>query len=269
MNKKLHLVFWSLVGLLFAGINVQAQCAPVNVPYLENFEASSALPDCTSSQAVNSGFWMSSSNVAGFSTRVLAGYSSTSANMNLWFYTKAVNLQAGKTYKLAFEYANHLGIQSFKVAYGTSAVDTSMTNLIQDYPNVTVGTKTPAGFTFTPAVSGVYYFGFNLYTAASGRWGYLYLDNISVTEDAALAVSENQLPGNGLKLYPNPTAGYLYVKSDRKIANVKILDASGKLVKSLEKADQKIDVSQLTSGTYMMVVESADGTSSAHNFIKK
>ncbi|MCJ7934495.1 MAG: T9SS type A sorting domain-containing protein [Chryseobacterium sp.] len=266
MNKKLHLVFLSLVGLLFAKMNVQAQCVPVNVPYLEDFNASASFPPCTSWQKVNQGTWSFYTVLGGFTSRTLAG-SANGSGTDLWFYTKALNLEAGKTYKLSFDYSTWLGAQSFKVAYGTSAVNTSMTNLIQNYPGVTKdNTPTSVNLTITPTVSGVYYIGFNQYT---NGFSYLFFDNISVTEDVTLAVSENQLSGNGVKLYPNPASDYLYLKTDRKIANVKIHDASGKLVKSQDKPDRKIDVSQLASGTYMMVVKGADGTSSTHNFIKK
>ncbi|WP_170828436.1 T9SS type A sorting domain-containing protein [Chryseobacterium soldanellicola] len=257
---------WNAVG-----VNFTTPCGAVNAPYSEDFDSTAiaSLPTCTSSQNLSAGIDWSVGDVtgiAGFSSNVIFVYTD-SEDTNAWFYTKGINLQAGVNYTFTFDYSNLASPQNFKVAYGTSPINTSMVNLIQDYPDLNVGTSTPASFTITPASTGVYYFGFNNHSPATGNMGYVLVDNISLT-GVSLATSENQL-SNGVKVYPNPTSDYLYVKTDRKVVNVKIFDASGKLVISKDKIDQKIDVSQLSTGSYILTMKNSDGTSSTHNFIKK
>jgi len=255
---------WSFV------LNFTTQCEPINAPYSENFDSATTIPLCTSVQTINTtgGNWdvSDATGVSDFSSNAL--YSITQTNpTNTWFYTPGINLQAGTTYTLSFDYSNYYQPGKFKVAYGTGASSALMTNIIQDYPNVNVGTITPASFTITPAATGVYYFGFNDYTPAVPL-GIMLIDNIVLTV-SNLSTSENQLSKNTVAVYPNPTSDYLNVRSKQKNAGIKIYDVSGKMVLSLDKAEQKIDVSQLMKGTYFLTLKNADGTSSTNKFIKK
>jgi hypothetical protein len=61
----------------------------------------------------------------------------------------------------------------------------------------------------------------------------------------------------------------LYVIGKGKFVEAKILDASGSIVMSFNKVGQKIDVSQLTKGVYVLVIKNTDGTQLSHKFIKK
>ncbi|MFP3591534.1 T9SS type A sorting domain-containing protein [Chryseobacterium sp. SIMBA_038] len=254
--------------------NFTTPCAAVNAPYSQNFDSTpqSEIPACTSVQKVNTvtygGDWevVDASGENGFTSNVLFVVSYFD-DVNSWFYTPGVNLVAGNTYTLTFDYSNYLAPQNFKIAYGTSPMNTAMTNLIHDYPNVSVGTSTPASFTITPTSSGVYYFGFDSYTAASSDVGAMMLDNISLTT-GSLSTSENLL-AKGVQVYPNPTSDYLNIKGDKKVAGIKIFDVSGKIVLSSDKGEQRIDVSHLTKGAYILTMKNTDGTSSTHKFIKK
>jgi len=173
------------------------------------------------------------------------------------------------SYTFTFDYANYASPQSFKVAYGTSPINTSMTNVINNYANVNVTNYTSGSFTITPSATGVYYLGFNVYTTAamSGNFGLMAFDNISLTT-SSLSTSENLL-SESLQVYPNPTSDYLNIKGSKKVSGVKVLDVSGRVVLSSDKAEQRIDVSQLVKGAYILTVKNTDGTSSTHKFIKK
>jgi len=261
---------WSLVKASFT-----TPCASVNAPYTENFNstASGAIPMCTSQQVINpGGDWAvdDATGLAGFSSNVVYATTTSANDANTWFYTNGVNLQAGTSYSFTFDYANYASPQNFKVAYGMSPINTSMTNVINNYTNVNVTNYATGSFTITPSTTGVYYLGFNVTTTAamSGNFGLMLFDNISLTTTATLSTSENLLSEN-VQVYPNPTSDYLYIKGAKKVSGIKVLDVSGRVVLSSDKAEQKIDVSQLIKGAYILTVKNTDGTSSTHKFIKK
>ncbi len=63
---------------------------------------------------------------------------------------------------------------------------------------------------------------------------------------------------NGIKIAPNPTDGKLNVSSDEVIAEVQILDLSGRMVQLLKTSVSELilDVSHLNSGSYFLLVQS-------------
>lgn len=257
---------WSI-----AAANFTTSCMSVNAPYTEDFNstATGTFPMCTSQQVINPGGDWSVDNatgLAGFTSNVVYTTNSTTNDANTWFYTNGVNLQAGTSYTFTFDYASP---QNFRVAYGTSPIDTSMTNVISDFANVDVSSYTPGSFTITPSTSGVYYLGFNVYTTTDmiGSFGVMMFDNISLTT-SSLSTSENLLSQN-MQVYPNPTSDYLNIKGAKKVSEIKVFDVSGRVVLSSDKAEQRLDVSQLTKGAYILNLKNADGTSSTHKFIKK
>lgn len=88
-----------------------------------------------------------------------------------------------------------------------------------------------------------------------------------------LGTGEVKAKNNNLKIYPNPTAQFLYIgkESDKNYKEVTIIDMSGKLIlkKNDHKYNQAIDVSHLVPGNYMIVSKSEDGSEYKNRFIKK
>ena len=70
-----------------------------------------------------------------------------------------------------------------------------------------------------------------------------------------------------LSIYPNPTKGELNIKTDKKIKTSTVLDVSGRAV--LSSTTQKVDLSFLPKGAYLVKVEFADGTTSTEKVIKE
>lgn len=176
-----------------AAVGFTTLCAPVNVPYTENFDGATLpnLPFCTTREDVNNDgkTWTTVTAPTGYSGKTLQYTSSVSNAANDWFYTAGLNLNAGTTYTLTFKYGNNISSQTekLKVAYGTSPTAAAMTNLLRDYPFITGSTPATAILTFTPSATGVYYIGFQAYSDPNQF--YLYLDDISVT--AAVTVPAN------------------------------------------------------------------------------
>ena len=159
-------------------------CIPVNVPYIQDFESVTvpALPMCTALQNAGTGNnWITASPAAyGFSTKVLEYAYNATNTANAWFYTAALNLTAGISYRLSFNYGNSSTsyTEKLKVWYGTNAINTSMTNAVVDYPTINQAAVQTSATDFTPTTTGTYYFGFNCYSALNQL--NLFVDNISV-----------------------------------------------------------------------------------------
>lgn len=203
----------------------QTVCTSTNLPYTLDFDnvTTPALPICTS--VINSGngnVWKTTSAPTGFTGKVLNYPYNSSSAANTWFFTQGLNLTAGVSYRIKYKYANSSGIvypEKVKVAYGPSATAAEMTNTIADHSNITTNGVPTGTFTdFTPAASGVYYFGFQAYSAADMNQIYIDDINIDITptcfEPSGVGVSAittsganvswtapAQVPGNGYEYY--------------------------------------------------------------------
>lgn len=87
----------------------------------------------------------------------------------------------------------------------------------------------------------------------SGTMGMLYQTVLQV-----LGVSE--LEKETVKIYPNPTSDFVYVKlnSKSKIEGAEIYDLSGKLVLTTKLESEKLDLRNLPHGIYMIVFRNSD-----------
>ncbi len=76
----------------------------------------------------------------------------------------------------------------------------------------------------------------------------------------------------GFAIYPNPTTDLLHVQLDANldgISTMEIYDISGKLVSSPKVENNEISVKNLSSGTYMLLLESNSGQRVTQKFIKQ
>lgn len=249
-------------------------CTSTNVPYTLDFENVTIplLPGC--STAINSGtgnVWTSEAGYAPFDTtgKVLRYKWSTSAAANTWFFTQGINLVAGTSYTIKYKYANSgtTYAEKLKVAYGTSADVSGMTNPIADYPNIVDGVIHQESLTFTPPTSGVYYFGFQAYSITN-RF-YLMVDDINIDLTASLATSENVKAKNDIKVYPNPFADVLNISDVSNVRSISVVDISGKLVKTFDKPESTLHLGGLNSGMYLVVLNMKDGSKQTIKAIKK
>ncbi|MDF0719648.1 T9SS type A sorting domain-containing protein [Kaistella sp. PBT33-4] len=156
--------------------------------------------------------------------------------------------------------------------------------LIYEY-NVTTGVSTwrhPAGAGSTSSTSTSYslitgmtaediYF-YNNSSATNTVSNVIGVDNIIAQFGNAASLSTNDVVStvevNGsISIYPNPTSDILNVKADSKINAVSVVDMSGRSIKVNVDGD-KVDVSTLPAGTYLINIETKDGIST-EKFIKK
>lgn len=95
----------------------------------------------------------------------------------------------------------------------------------------------------------------------------IYVDNINFTSNT---MSVEEFANINLEIYPNPTTDAIYIKSDNTLAvnDVHIYDLSGRKFEANLNADYSVNVDYLSSGNYLLVVDTDKGTQSIQ-FIKK
>ncbi|ASW75967.2 T9SS C-terminal target domain-containing protein [Chryseobacterium piperi] len=91
-------------------------------------------------------------------------------------------------------------------------------------------------------------------------------------EDYTVRISKNPVPNatnqTDILIYPNPVSTVLNVKNISKRANYKLYNAAGQLVSSGIILNNKIDVSRLINGVYVIDIEDVQG-SAQKKFIKE
>jgi hypothetical protein len=176
----------SCVGGLFsswATYSFTTPCTAVNIPYTENFSTVTipALPSCMSKIDVNGGNqWVTDSSVTCTPTKALVYKYNATIPGDDWAFTPGLNLTAGVPYELSFDYkgCSTSDVEKLEIKYGNGNGIAAMSNLLYSNLNITGTTYQTARAGFTPTVSGVYYVGFHVISAANQF--NLSIDNIKV-----------------------------------------------------------------------------------------
>lgn len=255
-------------------------CNATTVPYELNFNnaAVPALPAC--GIVANGGTgnnWTTAAtptDSSGFNSQVLRyAYHSTQA-ADAWFFTQGINMTAGTTYYISYKYGNNSTFyeEKMKVAVGNGASPSAMLpanggTQIADYPSIMTGQAVSVNnLTFTPTTSGVYYVGFHAYSDANEY--YLYLDDIQVTA-SALSTSEIKADAKDVRVYPNPFTDVINISDAKDLRSVSVIDASGRMVKTIASPQAQIRLGDLKSGLYILKLDYKDGTVKTVKVIKK
>ena len=83
-----------------------------------------------------------------------------------------------------------------------------------------------------------------------------------------LAIQQQEVKANEIKLYPNPVKDYLNIDSKDKIETIKIYNTVGQLISQPKITNNKVSLSNLSSGVYHVNVTTKNGTKS-YKIIKK
>lgn len=191
----------------------------------------------------------------------------SAAAANTYLYSRGLNLKAGRTITLQFDYQ---GIDFFfpekmEVRIGTEATVAGQTTQLWVNEDITNYPYETASIDFTVPVDGVYYISFRAFSEPDQF--YLSLDNIKVFEEI-LAVDNSRT--NSAKFYPNPATNVLNISHASKITSVDVYDLTGKrvLAQKTNSASIQLNVSQLKPGMYI-VKTSVDGKTTSFKVIKK
>lgn len=80
-------------------------------------------------------------------------------------------------------------------------------------------------------------------------------------------VGLNEESVNSIKIYPNPASDFINVEVENTIDRIEVRDLSGRLITST--TESKVDVSQLSKGTYVIKVITLNGDHFIEEIIKK
>lgn len=81
--------------------------------------------------------------------------------------------------------------------------------------------------------------------------------------------TEDMLQSSNFKLFPNPASAHLNLVSSDSFSHINILSFDGKLVKTITKSTNQINVEDLKSGIYIIEAISPDGKIGHKKFIKQ
>lgn len=95
----------------------------------------------------------------------------------------------------------------------------------------------------------------------------VYSDRSEEKNLTILAVNENN--SSKTSAYPNPTNDLLHIKSDQKIASVKIYNIAGQQFNAKNTTEKTLDVSHLTKGIYFVELSLQNGEIVTKKIIKK
>lgn len=87
--------------------------------------------------------------------------------------------------------------------------------------------------------------------------------------ESKTALSTNDLKLNDSKIYPNPFTDVITISETKEIQQLKITDVSGRLIKTIEKPSSKINLNELKTGIYFMIIQFKDGKSQTIKTIKE
>lgn len=184
----------------------------------------------------------------------------------------------------------------------TRYADTWYTVVVPASGSITIETKSDAGSPVTDTVLGVYTGScgtltsvgcdddnstdglFSLLTLTSangitagqtllvGVWNYSATNNGTFqisAYDASLSTSEVSQVKNNLTAYPNPFADVLNISDVKNVKSVSVVDVAGRLVKTIEKPSSALQLGELKSGMYMVILNMNDGSRQTIKAIKK
>ncbi|MBD2716046.1 T9SS type A sorting domain-containing protein [Microvirga sp. STR05] len=249
-------------------------------PYTENFDGvpTGTLP-CGFTVANTNGdsvTWRNRATVPGATGPIVISASSPNAMTyyynedattaaNDWFFTPALFLRQGGTYKLSFQYRNSGANfpESMEVKYGNAATVAGQTTTL--WTNRAIATtafttanetSTPAVANITPATTGNYYIGFHVNSPADQF--FLAIDNLSIAGILGTSSALNK----AVSMFPNPSTGM--VTLDVRGANAKnnlqvsVMNMLGQTVHTASLKDNfenQLNLSSLANGVYLLKVQ--------------
>ncbi|MEN9928759.1 MAG: hypothetical protein RLZZ231_680, partial [Bacteroidota bacterium] len=192
---------------------------------------------------------------------------STTAASNTWGYSRAFSLQAGQVVNLTFKTRLFTpsttlpaSAMSLRVTAGTSQSSTTQTTVLTTISETSDVAYTSRSATFTAPSTGVYYFGFNNNSAIGAAQTLLFFDTLGFTSTLAT----DQFNNLEISVYPNPANDVVSVSNTTNaiISNVEMTDLNGRVVKntSLNATEGQINISDLSTGVYLMKVSSDQGS---------
>jgi len=249
--------------------------APTNPTYTTSFETYDfPFMGWLADSAANGTSWSIASVGAGNAlaqdgAASIFSYNSTVAAASSRVYSRGINLVGGSDVTITYYVNNDIsatstGSANYQLSVGSDQTAASQTTVIATETGLTNKTYESKSYTFKPATSGVYYFSFlnnsDMEPTASQYHG-IFIDNFTVSQ----TLSTNQFLSSKFDVNPNPAKDIVNITNGENISvnGVSFTDLNGRVVKSLsfdKISNVQVNVSDLSTGVYMMNIFSDKGT---------
>ncbi|MCI3938667.1 choice-of-anchor J domain-containing protein [Chryseobacterium aahli] len=93
--------------------------------------------------------------------------------------------------------------------------------------------------------------------------------SISAYDASVLGTNDVSGVKNTLKAYPNPFADVLNISDVKNVKSISVIDIAGRVVKTLDKPSSALQLGELKSGLYVIVLNMNDGSQQTIKAIKK
>ena len=186
-----------------------------------------------------------------------------------WIYSRGINLTAGISttvtlYERNYNDTGATKTASYRVSYGIDQTAASQTTIIGTETGLSNTTYALKTYTFTPATTGIYYFGIQHITPANASTTLLHallIDNFSVTQ-ASLATET--FSDDKISVFPNPANKTITISNSENIniSEITIVDLNGRIIKTQKFSNIsniEISLTDLTSGIYLMNINTDKG----------
>ncbi|HPI31341.1 MAG TPA: T9SS type A sorting domain-containing protein [Bacteroidales bacterium] len=233
---------------------------PNAVPYTIDFEQTAGLAGTTIVDNNNdqTTWYLSASNGNNGPACIVYSWN-TAAAADDWFITSCINLEASKTYNVEYYYkvASATYPENLKVAIGNANDPAALTTVINDHAGIVSTSYVAGNGNFTVPADGIYYLGWQCYSAADMY--NLFLDDISITETTG--VDENDAAVD-MMIMPNPASDQFTVVSSERESVITLTNSIGAVIYRAQANDNTFTVNTagLTAGIYFVKVETSKGS---------
>lgn len=245
--------------------------ATTSFPYIQNFDTAT-IPSCWRNEAVTGGgtaVWNyvtanGNSSIVPKSAPTMAEFRTATAGNKGKLVMPPMDISALETPELQFSFANvnwsgH--VDELRIYYKAKTqnawtqIGSSYTTEHTAWTDVTIP---------LPEKSSYYQIAFEgTYNWARG----INVDNVSVANANTLGVSVGTHKNN-VKIYPNPANDVVNIAADIAVHSIEIYSMTGKLIKTFSKDTKQINVSDLSSGIYLLRIKS-EGADQSFKLIKE
>lgn len=101
---------------------------------------------------------------------------------------------------------------------------------------------------------------------ASGAAEVFYFDDIELKEET---IGFDELNKIDFLVYPNPASDYLYISNSSDLKRIEIYSITGQRIKTIETIENRIQISELPQGVYVISAENNSGEVFSTKFFKK
>ncbi|RCU42997.1 T9SS type A sorting domain-containing protein [Chryseobacterium lacus] len=235
--------------------------------FSQNFDGvtTPALPNCWK-KVGTTGTVDTRSGTFGTSPNVMYMYSSSASNIAMVAMPAVSNLDTG-LYSLKFKArANITAGGVIEVGYLNNPTDQSTFTILGSF----IATSTTIANNFIIEIigvpTGVTTLAFRHNPTPSNS---VLIDDVEYALTSSLAITETKVTTSEVKVYPNPFTDVINISDVKDLKSVSVIDASGRMVKTIATPGTQIHLGELKSGLYILKLDYRNGSVKTVKVVKK